>query len=320
MARVIEERVGTRVRVPSRSVAAIAWPTWGVAAGVYGGWLALTYWHAALPTIAVIALGAWLIAWHGSLQHETIHGHPTRRLGLDWCVGFLPLALYLPYTLYRESHLRHHRDGQLTDPLADPESFYVTRTQWRGYSPLVRGILLCNQTLTGRLLIGPALMVGRVWWDSAGRLLVGDGREWRIWAAHLTGVAIVLAWVVGVCGLSVGEYVLLIVYPGIALGLVRSFAEHRAADLPGHRSILVEAGPLLTLLFLGNNLHALHHAEPNLPWFRLPARYRAERERLARRNGGFVVHGYAGLLLRHLFKPIYHPVHPTRDHGSRQGA
>ena len=35
-----------------------------------------------------------------------------------------PLALWIPYESYRISHLMHHRDDRLTDPLDDPESYY----------------------------------------------------------------------------------------------------------------------------------------------------------------------------------------------------
>ena len=53
-------------------------PTWGLAALIYGSWLALTWWHAVLPWFVLLPLGAWLIAWFGHLQHEVLHGHPTR--------------------------------------------------------------------------------------------------------------------------------------------------------------------------------------------------------------------------------------------------
>ena len=59
---------------------------------------------------------------------------------------------------------------------------------------------------------------------------------------------------------------------------------------------MLESGPLLSLLFLNNNLHAAHHAEPDLPWYRLPARARS------RGPGGYEIRGYARLAARYLFK------------------
>ena len=52
-------------------------PTIGVAIGVYGGFVSLTWFFTSLPLWAAAPLGALLLAWQGSLQHETIHGHPT---------------------------------------------------------------------------------------------------------------------------------------------------------------------------------------------------------------------------------------------------
>ena len=62
-------------------------PTWLVAFLVYGGWLVLTYTHRALPFPLLAALGGFLIAWHGSLQHETIHGHPAGKRWIATALG-----------------------------------------------------------------------------------------------------------------------------------------------------------------------------------------------------------------------------------------
>ncbi|MEJ8629981.1 fatty acid desaturase [Sphingomonas sp. I4] len=93
----------------SRASETIEWPTMLVAALIYAGWLALTFWHAALPIPLIVMAGGWLIAWHGSLQHETIHGHPTRWHAVNMAIGAVPLSLWLPYGLYRDSHMAHHR-------------------------------------------------------------------------------------------------------------------------------------------------------------------------------------------------------------------
>src|SRR5262245_36387336 len=72
--------------------------TWGVAGVAYAGGLTLTPLHAQLPLWALVPLGGWLIAWQGSLQHETIHGHPTGNARLDAWLAWWPLALWLPDT------------------------------------------------------------------------------------------------------------------------------------------------------------------------------------------------------------------------------
>ena len=84
------------------------------------------------------------------------------------------------------------------------------------------------------------------------------------------GVAAVCAWLFGWLHLSFGQYLLGFVYPGAALSLLRSFAEHRAAPEPGRRIAIVERAPLFGLLFFNNNLHAVHHAFPGASWRRLP--------------------------------------------------
>jgi fatty acid desaturase len=66
-------------------------------------------------------------------------------------------------------------------------------------------------------------------------------------------------------------------------------------------------------MFLNNNLHMLHHAEPGLAWYRLPARYRAERARLLAANGGYLMRGYAEVFARYLLWPKERPVHPFAD-------
>jgi fatty acid desaturase len=80
------------------SGSAIELPTIGLAAFIYGGWAGLTFFHAHLPIAVVALLGAWLIAWHSSLQHELLHGHPTRWPRVNHGIGFVPLSLWLPMT------------------------------------------------------------------------------------------------------------------------------------------------------------------------------------------------------------------------------
>ena len=286
------------------------WPTWLVVIAVYGGFGVLTWFHQALPWFLTLTLGGLLLAWHASLQHEILHGHPTGRQKVDTGLGAIPLSVWLPYVLYRASHLRHHRDRHLTCPLEDPESFYVTADAWNRLHPLSRWLLLVNQTLIGRLLIGPALVIGRFWLDEARRVRRGDRLRRRVWAIHLGLVALVLVWAIGIAGMPVWLYAGW-VYLGVALLLLRSFAEHRAAPAPGQRTAVVDAAPLFGLLFLHNNLHVAHHARPGLAWYRLPAFARAIDARRTAASGAGLYRGYAEVARRHLTRPIDHPVHPA---------
>ena len=102
----------------------VEWPTAALALVIYAGWGAVTYWHAAIPVWILVPLGAWLVAWHSSLQHEIVHGHFTPWPWLNRAIAYPPLALWMPYERYRATHLQHHRNELLTIPVTDPESRY----------------------------------------------------------------------------------------------------------------------------------------------------------------------------------------------------
>jgi fatty acid desaturase len=289
---------------------AVEWPTLALAGIIYGGWAALTYWHEALPSWLIALLGAGLIAWHSSLQHEIVHYHPTRWRRVNFALAFAPLSLWLPYARFPMTHLVHHRDEALTDPLDDPESFYLTAAQWRRKRPLTRALLRAQTTLLGRLTIGPAWTIGRFVLAEARAIAAGDRQRAGIWTGHLAGVALVLYWLVAICDMSPAFYLAAIVYPGTALLLLRSFAEHRAAPGVRERIAIVENAWILGPLFLFNNLHAAHHERPELAWYELPRWYRANRDRLIRANGGLVYDGYGEVARRFLVTPHDTPIHP----------
>ncbi|WOJ89044.1 fatty acid desaturase [Methylocapsa polymorpha] len=288
----------------------IEWPTICLAAFIYGAWSALTFFHAHLPIWLVTPFGSWLIAWHSSLQHELLHGHPTCWRSANRAIGLVPLSLWLPYDVYRASHLAHHHDETLTDPLHDPESYYWTPKSWSKIGAVARLVVWSQTTLIGRLALGPA-------WN-AGRLLARElapartnAREALVaWTTHFLGCVAVLIWILDVCEMSPWFYLFGIVYPGISLSLVRSFAEHRAAKVVAERTAIVENAGILGPLFLFNNLHVVHHDHPNLPWYRIPGWYQKHRETLIAKNGGVVYDGYLDILRRYLFAPHDGPVHP----------
>lgn len=285
-------------------------PTLALAAIIHGGWLALTWAWSATPLWLALPAAAWLLAWHNSLQHEAVHGHPTGRPRIDAVIAGLPLGLWLPFSIYRASHLAHHGTAFLTDPFDDPESYYVDDGAWRRMSRARRWLLVAMQTALGRLVLGPPIVIVRLLAAEARLVRRGDRARLRIWALHAVLCAGVLFWVIGVCGIPLPVYLLAFVYPGLALTLLRSFIEHRPAAEQVARSALVEAGPVLSLLYLNNNLHALHHAAPQIPWYQLPAIYRETRAALLRRNRGFHYTGYLEVLLRFALRGKDSPVSP----------
>jgi fatty acid desaturase len=81
-----------------------------------------------------------------------------------------------------------------------------------------------------------------------------------------------------------------------------------------------EAGPLLSLLYLNNNLHAAHHEAPGLAWYELPAYYRAHRAELLARNGGYLALGYGELIRRYAFSAKESVAHPLAGHSTKVSA
>ena len=108
-----------------------AGPTWIVAGVIYLAWGLVTWNYAALPWWLVLPVGAFLLAWHGSLRHEAIHGQLAPWRWLNDAVALPPLELWLPFPLYRAAHRAHHDFEILTEPWRDPESFYVDQATWR---------------------------------------------------------------------------------------------------------------------------------------------------------------------------------------------
>jgi fatty acid desaturase len=291
----------------------VEWPTAALAAAIYGLWFLTTFWYRDLPWWVLTALGAWAITWQLNLQHETIHGHPTRNRRINEMIGCWPLSLWLPYSIYRSTHLAHHRDENLTDPLEDPESYYWTSSGWGGLGPLWRAVAHMRTTLLGRILLGPAFLIGGFVRDLLRDAYRGERGARRILARHLMLSAPVLIWLIAICRMPLWIYVACFIYPGASLAMVRSFAEHRAMPEAERRTAIVENAWILGSLFLFNNLHAAHHLRHRLPWYQLPQFYRLNRAALIERNGGLVYHGYFDVARRYLLRPHDSPIHPGWD-------
>jgi fatty acid desaturase len=299
-------------RRPARELVA-EWPTWLALAGCYLAWaLSLAaYGSIGLLAFVPMALG---VGFHSSLQHEILHGHPTRDAGLNEALVWLPLGLYIPYRRFRDNHLRHHDDDRLTDPHDDPESFYVAEGDYTRKGAVMRILLAANATFAGRMAIGPALALTAFWRQEARRALAGDREVGSAWAHHAAGLALVLSAVMYM-GVPIWLYALFAAYPGVSLIMIRSFIEHRAHAEPKKRTVVVESGPFFSLLFLNNNLHRVHHEHPNAAWYRLPGFYRTGRARYLADNGGYLIHGYGEVVRRWLVRPREPVVHPLEHRG-----
>ena len=292
----------------------VEWRTVAVAVAVHGLWLAAVALHGITPwPLTVLAVGA-ATAWHGSLQHETIHGHPFRSRRLNALLGSVPTSLHLPYLVYRRYHWAHHDCPELTDPTDDSESFYVTAEKWESMGRLGRLFVLAHHTLLGRLVLGPPRDVARVFAHQAREVWRGDRELARWWAAHLVAVAALATFVVAVMGIPLWQYLLGAVYLGNALTLMRSYCEHRWVE-GATRSAVVRSGRFFSMLYLYNNLHHVHHADPGVPWYRLSAQADTTGAYEEAAAGAGLYRGYFELARRFLVRPFDHPVHPAKRAG-----
>lgn len=277
---------------------------------VYGGWLAAAASARGLGAPAADLLLIVMACWSMSLQHELLHGHPTRSRALNRLAGLAPLAVWYPYDLYRASHLAHHRDESLTQPGIDPESNYIDAIDYARLPAVLRPLWFAQRTVLGRVLIGPAMVIVPTWLDIVRKPMRGDWSQTVAWAQHL-GLLALLLWALDhYAGIGPLRYMLAIGYPALGLAMLRSFYEHRPATDPAHRVVINEAGPFWRLLYLNNNYHAVHHAFPQLPWYLIRRHYLAAQGHFRERNGGFVVKGYLGLLRHWALRPIDSPIHP----------
>lgn len=290
----------------------LEWPTVAMLAATYAVWLLGTQiWHSTGP-MSVVLTGL-AVAQFSSLQHEVLHGHPFRRQWLNEALVFPALALCVPYMRFKDTHLQHHYDPALTDPYDDPESNYMDPAVWAKTSRLMQKLLRLNNSLLGRVLVGPALGTFLFLRSEWALIWAGAPRVRLAWALNMVGVAMVLVWLrwAGMPILAYGTAV----YLGTALLKIRTYLEHRAHEAFRARTVIVEDRGPLSYLFLNNNFHVVHHMHPNVPWYELPAMYEARREHYQRRNEAYVYRNYAEIFRRYLLKakdPVPHPVWPVR--------
>lgn len=290
---------------------AIEWQTLFLLLCCYGLWFISgllwlsPFWFLGLLALPVIA------AFHTSLQHETIHGHPTAVGWLNELLVSLPLGAVFPYRRYRDLHLKHHNDMNLTDPYEDPESYFWPLCQYSTMRPLMRWIFRFNNTLFGRFTIGPALTMWGFARTEIQRLRAGEPGVARAWIMHLAGLLVLAIIIVTVFEMPLWVYGLFCAYPALSVTSLRSYAEHQAAENVGARSAIVEAHPVLALLYLNNNLHIVHHAHPSLSWYELPALYQQRREQYLAANENTLFKGYWEIVRKFAFRvkqPVDHPL------------
>lgn len=282
------------------------WPTLLLICLCYLIWGVAMVWF---PVVWAIPTTALTIALHASLQHEALHGHPFRNQTLNAVLVFPSLNLAIPYLRFRDTHLKHHKDAMLTDPYDDPETNYLDPIIWDRLPHWQKTILRFNNTLAGRMFLGP--LIGQYLFMKADMSQIVDGNRQALlgWCLHVPAMAAIIM-VVNISPMPIWAY-LIAAYLGLSLLKIRTFLEHQAHTSARGRTVVIEDRGPLAYLFLNNNFHVVHHMHPSVAWYKLPALYFSNRRKYLRRNHGYVYKSYADIIQKHFWHakdPVQHPI------------
>ena len=265
-------------------------------------------WHDRLGPWLSVPLLAWFGAWHLSMQHEVLHGHPFRRQWANDLLGSVPVTLWIPYREFRVDHLLHH-EADLTDPHLDNESFYVDPERYRRAGRILRAAWWANRTILFRIFVWSIVSTFAYVAGKFRKALAGDRSVALSLVQHFAGVATVLWLVVGMAGMPWWQYALGVTYGGRILNAIRPFPEHRYVPGSDVRTAMVMAGPAMSLLMLNNNLHVAHHAKAGVAWYDVPRLSREMgAEQVAKEAGLHFPGGYLEVFRRFSFRPVDAPV------------
>lgn len=296
-------------RIPSGQARCVEWPTLLLLIGCWSLW--------GLAVILISPVFPWLgsgilvltLVLHASLTHEVCHGHPLPSRWMSEALVYLNPGLAIPYLRFRDTHLAHHQDAILTDPYDDPESNYLDPASWRKMPAWLRAVRRINNTLGGRILIGPALGQWAFMAGDIRAIRAGDGQVLKGWLLHGPFLGIMLV-AVALSPMSIWAY-LLCCYAALSVLKIRTFLEHQAHERARCRTVIIEDRGLLSFLFLNNNLHVVHHMHPRVPWYRLPALYEENKARYLACNESYLYHSYREIFARYLWRtkdPVAHPL------------
>ncbi len=305
----------------------VQWPTLLICSLCYLGFLCSTLFYDTLGPVTSTIVLTLALTLFSSFSHEVLHGHPFRSVTANTLLVFPALGLLIPYPRFRDTHLAHHHDPSLTDPYDDPETNFIDPAVWVTWSPLRRRLYTANNTLLGRMVLGPFISIATFYLQDARAAVKGDKRVIDGWLFHIAGVITVLWWIANAGQMPFLVY-MLAVYFSHSILKIRTFLEHCAHEKVRCRSVIIEDRGLLSFLFLKNNLHAVHHACPTVPWYRLQSVYTAKRESFLKRNGGYAYRSYRDVIAMFLLQakdPVPHtlmamPPDPQTEplHGDKQ--
>ena len=288
------------------------WRTVAIIVAVYGGTVATVLNHDRLGGVLSVLLLAWFGAWHLSMQHEMLHGHPFRARWLNDAIASIPVTLWIPFLAFKRDHLEHH-DSDLTNPELDNESYYVSQEVWDRSGRIRRAAYWANRTMIFRMFVWIVVSTTTYLAMVFRQALAGTHSRRSALALHVIGLVVVVWFVRDVAQMPMWQFALGTTYGGRVLNAMRPFPEHKYLVDTEDRTAMIMAGPVMSLLMLNNNLHVAHHDEPWVPWYdyrSLMGRVNAVER--ARQAGLLYEGGYWEVFRRFAVRPISSPLRDGR--------
>ena len=283
------------------------WRTLAVVIAVYGlTVLTVLRYDVLTPWLAVPML-AVLGAWHLSMQHEVLHGHPFKNQFINDAIGGIPVTLWIPYLAFKKDHYEHHL-SDLTNPALDNESYYVSQEQWDKAGRIRRAAWTANRTILFRMFVWTIVSTITYVLSVLKRAVRGEKGDRLAVALHVVGLVFVV-YLVSLSSMPLWQFALGTTYGGRILNAIRPFPEHKYQSGVETRTAMIMAGRFMSLLMLNNNLHVAHHDEPGVPWYRYDTlMQRVNAVQRARDAGVLYEGGYAEVFRRFSFTPVDSPV------------
>jgi fatty acid desaturase len=250
---------------------------------------------------------AVLGAWHLSMQHEVLHGHPFKNQFINDAIGGIPVTLWIPYLAFKKDHYEHHL-SDLTNPALDNESYYVSQEQWDKAGRIRRAAWTANRTILFRMFVWTIVSTITYVLSVLKRAVRGEKGDRLAVALHVVGLVFVV-YLVSLSSMPLWQFALGTTYGGRILNAIRPFPEHKYQSGVETRTAMIMAGRFMSLLMLNNNLHVAHHDEPGVPWYRYDTlMQRVNAVQRARDAGVLYEGGYAEVFRRFSFTPVDSPV------------
>lgn len=206
------------------------------------------------------------------LYHDAVHGLIAKKLQLnDIIINLLVgIPVLLPVEVFRELHLKHHR--QLGND-NDPERTILFHDQYWQYRALPLTQLL-KQVAADLLPINAVKTI--VAWNRESQKIKLNRMTWLAIGIWIVGLAAAMSVSIVMTLQVIAFWLIPLFTLTNLLQKIRSFAEHGGAtDYTGQNhewTYSWKVGWLgrLTIWPYNINRHREHHSKPNLPWHQLP--------------------------------------------------